>query len=277
MYTGLPRRLTAGTATEAHPSLSTLEPLVQGAAEDSHSSLSRDGKTLAWNSGRSGYPDIWVKDLESEKESAITEGPREESRVLMSPDASKLAYMVRNGAQVDFYLAQLGKGSSAERLCENCGGAMLDWSPDGTELLYWWGRPIRFSMLNIASRKSQIVLQHAKYDLHRGQISPDGHWLAFSIPVESQSYRVLVTPLRKADAPGEDEWIEVATEAGCPHWSPDGNLLYFVSNRDGFWCLGAQALDPQTKRPAGPPIDVYHFHSARRSITSTLSGTIGLR
>jgi len=35
------------------------------------------------------------------------------------------------------------------------------------------------------------VLQHANYDLHRGQISPDGQWLAFGVPVESQGYRVL--------------------------------------------------------------------------------------
>lgn len=303
--TGPPRRLTSGTATETHPSLSVrglvfaglasnsdiwslpidathgkplgpLQPLVQSAAEDIHSSLSGDGKTLAWNSGRSGYPDIWVKDLESGRESAITEGPREEDRVLLSPEASKLAYMVRNGAQVDFYLAELGKGSSAERLCENCGGAMLDWSPDGTELLYWWGNPVRFSMLNIASRKSQIVLQHAKYDLHRGQISPDGRWLAFSIPVESQSYQALIAPLRKTDPPGENEWIHVATDAGCPHWSPDGNLLYFLSTRDGFCCFWAQALEPQTKRPVGAPIEVLHFHSARRSLTNTLGGTIGI-
>lgn len=196
--------------------------------------------------------------------------------MLLSPDASKIAYMVRREGEFDFYVAALGKGSPAERLCENSGGSMLDWSPDGTELLYWWGNPIRFSMLNIASRKSQIVLQHTKYDLHRGQVSPDGQWLAFSIPLESQSYQLLIAPLRKTEPPGENEWIQVAMEAACPHWSPDGNLLYFVSNRDGFWCLWAHALEPQTKRPAGPPIDVYHFHSARRSIMSTLSGTIGL-
>ena len=296
--TGLPRRLTSGTAIETYPSssarglvfaglasnsdiwslpidathgkpLGPLEPLVQGGAEDSHSSLSRDGRTLAWNSGRSGHPDIWLKDLESGKESAITEGPGEEGRVLLSPDGSKLAYMVRREGQFDFYLAGLGRGSSAERLCENCGGVMLDWSPDGTELLYWWGKPVRFSMLNTASRKSRIVLQHEKYDLHRGQISPDGQWLAFSIPLESQIYEVLIAPLKKAEPAGENEWIQIAMEASCPHWSPDGNLLYFVSNRDGFSCLWAQAIEPQTKRPAGPPMAVYHFHSARRSIAST--------
>jgi len=164
--TGSPRRLTSGTVTETHASFSVrglvfaglvsntdiwslpidanhakptgpLQTLVQSAAEDIHPSLSRDGNTLAWNSGRSGYPDIWVKDLQSGRESAITEGAREESRVLLTPDASKLAYMVRGEkGRWDIYLEELGRGSSAKLLCENCGGSMLDWSPDGTELLY---------------------------------------------------------------------------------------------------------------------------------------------
>jgi hypothetical protein len=49
-------------------------------------------------------------------------------------------------------------------------------------------------------------------------------------------------------------------------WSPDGNLLYYLSERDGFRCIRAQRLDPATKRPVGAPFDVYHSHSARRSL-----------
>jgi hypothetical protein len=49
-------------------------------------------------------------------------------------------------------------------------------------------------------------------------------------------------------------------------WSPDGNVLYFLSERDGFRCIRGQRLDPATKHPVGPPFDVYHFHHARQSI-----------
>jgi Tol biopolymer transport system component len=302
--TGSPRRLTSGTATETYPLLSarglvfaglssnsdiwslpidaqrgkplgSLQPLVQGGAEDIHSSLSRDGRTLAFNSGRSGYPDIWVKDLATGKESAVTEGPENETRVLISPDGSKVAYMVQKDGLVNFHLAGLGQGTS-ERLCENCGGNMLDWSPTGNELLYWWGNPIRFSLLDISSHRSQIVLQHPEYDLHRGQISPDGSWLAFGVPKDPDNFLVFVAPLRQGLPPKETEWISVASDAGCPHWSPDGNLLYFLSARDGFLCLWAQNLDPLAKRPSGLPFDVYHFHNARQSLNSAWFGTIGM-
>jgi eukaryotic-like serine/threonine-protein kinase len=51
-----------------------------------------------------------------------------------------------------------------------------------------------------------------------------------------------------------------------PRWSPDGALLYFVSERDGFRCLWAQRLEPTAKTPFGPAVPAHHFHRARRSL-----------
>ena len=51
-----------------------------------------------------------------------------------------------------------------------------------------------------------------------------------------------------------------------PRWSPDGNLLYYQSCRDGFNCIWAQQLNPDTKEPVGEPFGVYHSHSARRAL-----------
>ncbi len=49
-------------------------------------------------------------------------------------------------------------------------------------------------------------------------------------------------------------------------WSPDGNTIYFLSERDGFRCIRAQRLDPTSMRPVGPSLDIYHFHSRRLSL-----------
>jgi hypothetical protein len=51
-----------------------------------------------------------------------------------------------------------------------------------------------------------------------------------------------------------------------PRWSPDGSLLYFTSERDGYRCIWAQRLDTKTRKPAGAPFSVYHSHSSRRSL-----------
>jgi hypothetical protein len=55
--------------------------------------------------------------------------------------------------------------------------------------------------------------------------------------------------------------LEGKTGENVPRWSPDGALLYFLSERDGFRCLWAQRLEPTAKTPFGPAVPVHHFHS----------------
>jgi len=60
-------------------------------------------------------------------------------------------------------------------------------------------------------------------------------------------------------------------------WSPDGSLLYFLSERDGFRCIWSQRLDRRTKHAMGEPFAVYHFHHSQQSLTSLGSpGKVGL-
>lgn len=51
-------------------------------------------------------------------------------------------------------------------------------------------------------------------------------------------------------------------------WSPDRNLLCFISDRGGFQCIWARRLVPRTKLPAGEPFAVYHMHNPQRSVLS---------
>jgi hypothetical protein len=59
-----------------------------------------------------------------------------------------------------------------------------------------------------------------------------------------------------------------------PRFSPDGNLLYFTSNRDGFFCLWAQRLGSTTKRPRGLPFTIKHFHRTRLSMLNVDLGSL---
>ena len=52
-------------------------------------------------------------------------------------------------------------------------------------------------------------------------------------------------------------------------WSPDGRLLYFLLEDDGFRCLYAVRIDPDTGRATGNMTAVAHFHSASREWGST--------
>jgi len=80
-------------------------------------------------------------------------------------------------------------------------------------------------------------------------------------------------------AAAADEWISI-TEGDSwedkPRWSPDGNLLYFTSERDGFRCIWARRLDPSTKRPRGAPFAVFHSHTARLNLMNVGLGPLEL-
>jgi hypothetical protein len=54
-----------------------------------------------------------------------------------------------------------------------------------------------------------------------------------------------------------------------PTFSSDNNTLYFISNRDGFYCLWAQRLDSSTKKARGDAFAIEHFHHAQAGARRT--------
>jgi eukaryotic-like serine/threonine-protein kinase len=259
--------------------LGALRDVVASAAADVYPSLSADGQKLAFNSTRSGHSNVWIKDMKTGKETALTDDALRKGRVLLSPDGSKVAFVAYDGDKVNFYLVP-SSGGPLRKVCEDCGNQnLLNWSPSGRELLFYWGWPIRVGLLNIVSGERRIVLQHPTYELHRDTLSPDERWIAFHVPVAQTGHSVFVAPLGPQPAP-ERDWIRVTDGSGMeswPFWSPDGRLLYFLSHSDGFRCVWAQPLDLATKQPVSLPISVLHIHNARRSLlTSRSAGEMGM-
>ena len=89
--------------------------------------------------------------------------------------------------------------------------------------------------------------------------------------------RLFVAPYRGRVAIDSDEWIQLTDGwrwDDKPHWSHDGKVLFFLSDRDGFRCVWKLPLDPETKQPAGKPELVRHFHSASRSPMNLGTGAL---
>jgi len=162
-------------------------------------------------------------------------------------------------------------GGEATKLLDWEGAASISsiygWSADGKRIVYWDGTPIRFSVFDLETRQAWVLISHPNYNIHGAELSPDGKWVAFHLP-RTGSEPLKIAPVHEGKAAAEDEWITVTETAGYNKrgwWSPNGNLLYFLSTRDNSPCIWAQALDPATKRPRGEPMAVYHFHQASRS------------
>jgi eukaryotic-like serine/threonine-protein kinase len=307
--TGAPERLTYGVDTETRPSLATaasgtgvvfanmtwnvdlwslpidanlgkptgqIERLTQDASPDLMPDLSPDGRKLVFVSTRSGKRDIWMRDLTNGRETTLTVTPAPVWLPVFSPDGSKVAYTVGElRGKVGAYSISSG-GGMAEQLCDDCGVA-YDWSRDGQwVVIRSQGQPRRLWLLNPASGQRRDLLQHPGYSFYGPQVSPDNRWLATYGRSGPSQGRLFVVPFR-ADGPlsSERDWVAITDESNTHmacRWSPDGNILYFTSRREGSTCIWAQRLDPATKHPLGDPWPVYHAHSQRLSLV--LAGAI---
>lgn len=304
------RRLTFGTGLDAQPSPSAggqvvfaslnfsnniwllpidtqgqlgAEPqrVTEGTAYDATPSCSRDGAKLVFTSGRLGNRDVWIKDLKSGREAALTVTPVNEFSPVISADGSKVAYTVSGQTLQPIYIVdtRLPPGSSVpERICDDC-GEPFDWTLDRSGILYGYGRPKAVGSFRIATGRKTPLVHSARYDIDQAQFSPDGAWISVMAYTDPSHTRIFVIPLHDGTAASEDRWIPITDGESWddrPRWSPHGDFIYFYSRRDGFGCIWKQALDQATRRPVGAPSAVHHFHSSRLSIMHMAFNRLGI-
>ena len=301
---GAPQRLTTGPGPELHPSalgngrmafanhvenldvwwlpveagkvVGELQRATDDAAADSTATISADGSRLTFVSDRSGNGDIWMKDLASGKETAVTLTPFDELWAVSNREGTKLAYRLRSeNGQVSTHVLSAGHPGVPHKVCDDCGGPN-DFSPDERWLLFAdrpadASAPNPIAILDLVSGKKSRLIEHPTHTLFSPRFSPDGRWVSFQEFTGLASRRIYAAPLRGNAAVPARDWVPITDGTGLDRdaaWAPDGNLLYFFSERDGFPCIWAQRLEPLTKRPVGDMVPVYHLHHARRSLRS---------
>lgn len=241
-----------------------LEQTTDSAAAEYWPNMTPDGKRLAFTSGRSGTRQTWLKDLATGKETAIPmqgaatgqEFPR------ISPDGNQVAYTMisTQGAALSIALLE----PALQRTIPNTNDWVWGWSPDGRYLLCKAGALRRIDLLDISRQATSHLLEDPEEDLWQASFSPDARWILFG-----GSGGLYIAPFHGLSPIPRQDWIVVARSGyfdDKPRWSPDGNLFYFTSDRDGWRCIWAQALNPVAKEPVGDPWPVQHFHTARRSL-----------
>jgi len=306
---GNPRRMTFGTDQEGEPSVAANGTMVfssvaestnvwrlpmdwnQGKVAGSLTRVTSDlakqvfpsisgNRRLAFSADRAGKREIWVKDLAEGKDIRMATSPSEFDSPKITPDGSKVAYAVESPAWV-IHVADV-RGNE-DRVYRN-GGPPRAFSADGTKLLFEAKScsPYCVGLLDLTTGKTQELIRHPKLALYPESFSPDGRWIAFQArPVDNDSARTIyVTPFGDEKVGGTEMWTAVTDGNHIDReaqWSPDGGLLYFLSERDGFRCIWAQRLDRRTKHPLGEPFPVRHFHHSQESLTSLGSpGKVGL-
>jgi len=222
---------------------------------------SLDGRVLAYSQLNPAGGELRVRDSVSGRESVLI---TQRVRPKVSPDGSKVAYGSFGSA---IYLMDAAGGQARKLVDIGGGGSIYSWTADQNSLVYYRTAPIRFYLYDLRTGREQEMISHPRLDIHGAEPSPDLKWVAFHLPAVRNS-PVNIAPLRYGRAGSESEWITVAAYPGRnarPWWSPDCNLLYFLSMKDGYPDIWAQRLHPVTRRPVGEAFAVYHFHETRKA------------
>jgi serine/threonine protein kinase len=297
-FTAAPRQLTNGAATMASASMAAdgtvviavstyvsnlwnlpldansgkvTGPPVQLTRDSAHVSsptTSRDGKRLAFSSSREGGHKVWLMDMASHRRRTLTPQGVNEILPFLSPDGTRIAYLTGEPGNTNTMVADVtsfDQPGVPQTVCDKRCIALSDWWADNRGFL---------TRLKGGNGREQVIafvpargggtteLTHSPYTLYHPHFSPDNQWLVFN-----EAGKAKIAPLRNGSLPERGHWHDAGTTGDYFQWSPDGNTLYFVSERDGFRCIWGRRLNPVTKQPLGDLFPVYHAHSARLSMS----------
>lgn len=254
--------------TRAGTTIGAPRQLTQDSSVKGWLSVSSDGTRLAYLAF-AGFQatrrvEVRLRDTLSGRESAVQVGgtgidvsPR------LSRDGSKLAYGEQiEGKRISYVVSR--EAATGSQVCEGC--RIYDFFADSNQVLVSEGSR-RLVRQDLTGGNPRPVLDSESGSILDACLSDDNRWIAFLLAKPSGAAAIYLSPLRDTPAT-EREWVAVAEELSylaAPRWSPDGNFLYFLSERDGHGCVWAQRLDAGSKKPTGAPFGVWHEHRPSHS------------
>jgi Tol biopolymer transport system component/tRNA A-37 threonylcarbamoyl transferase component Bud32 len=226
-------------------------------------SVSRDGLKVAFDALKGVQPhreEVRLKDLATGRERLFPSRGIPFMVPKVSPDGSLLAYTDKMPDGPHTFIVA-GEESSGREICAPCRIEAL--SSDSKAAIVSEA-PNRFYRIDLVTGKKDLVLVVAAGNAWDLSLSPDDRWLAFILSRPNGDVAIYAVPIWERTASEKDGAVifEDKFFLGSPVWSPNGRILYFISERDGWPCVWGRRLDPKTKIPLGDLFALYHSHKS---------------
>ncbi|MGC9398129.1 MAG: protein kinase domain-containing protein [Anaerolineae bacterium] len=193
-----------------------------------------------------------------------------------------IAYVRGNVGTTDIYVADADGNNRRCVACQSCDEAEPAWSSDGQWVLYQadCGGSYDIWMVSSEGGTPQQLTRASGTDEREPAMSPDGSRIVYRIqPAGTGRNEDGELHVMNADGSGS---YGLGIWGRSPEWSPDGNRLTFMSERDGSWEIYVYNFNNETttklsncsancRWPAWSPDGsavVYHSTTSASSVTA---------
>ena len=230
--------------------------------------LSPDEMHAVFSRASTGTIDIWTLDFATGILRRDADFSQASPFVAWSPDSARLVFGApaegrsSTGGRVnDIFQKTFGHASAPEVLVDltapyEVGSQLMDWSPDGRFLLFWYQGPTSADLAATSADGAGEPFPIATgpgMDID-ARFSPDGEWLAF------QSDETGRAEVYIQDFPDGARRRQVSTDGGLePSWRGDGRELYYISPEGALMAI---AIDLDDEITAGRPRELFRLDAA---------------
>ncbi len=217
--------------------------------------LSPDGTRVALDI-RDQENDIWIYDLARQTLGRLTDAPAVDQYPVWTPDGRRVIFMSGRAGTANLFWQAADHTGTVERLTTSPNPQYpTSISPDGTRLMVREVMPKTGVDLRVlpmdgkAPRQTEPLVQTTFIE-DNGEISPDGHWLAYQSN-ESGAAQISVRPFPSVDS---GHWT-ISTSGGTrPLWARNGKELFYL---DGTNALISVPIQTAPTFSAGTPTKLF--------------------
>ena len=245
------------------------------AAIDISPSVSHNGHWLVFGRGPRSHREIWLKDLQSGRDTAPVISAFDKASPLIDDSGKTIVYEQREPSASTIWVA---RDQSRRNLCKGCGNP-TGWFEDGQSFFFTQTAPSKIMLMDIHASASRVALDAGSTSVGDADWSPANQHLLFTALAEGSRKRIFAVRFPQATSQPVGHWIPITGESESgdrPRWSADGKVVFYLANRDGSDCVWGQRFDPVLGEVRGSPFAVMYFHNPRLSPGSVRSSSFAM-